>query len=109
MPYKPIDFQVSIPRTLESGSQQSHINHKPIVNQTHLEHDTSKQTERLRTRNTAVEQGGSHVISSNQQRSTRSSARGKRKNSRAEEDDDEQQDVPTKQHPYKGKHIDVSL
>jgi uncharacterized caspase-like protein len=109
MAYKPLDLQISVPRTPESSTQQSQLNHKPIVNQIELERDTAQQTELRRSRNTEVEQGGNRGISSNEQRDGRASSNRKRKEPSVPEAQTEQQEERVQSHPYKGKHIDISL
>ncbi|REE94444.1 hypothetical protein A8990_101238 [Paenibacillus taihuensis] len=108
MPYKPIDFQMSIPRTPETSTQQNQLNHRPTVDQARLEHDTAKQTELLRSRNTGVEQSSEPQIKNNRQRDSRSPSERKRKKQQADEAGTDQGHDES-QHPYKGKHIDISL
>ncbi|QHW30041.1 hypothetical protein GZH47_03785 [Paenibacillus rhizovicinus] len=110
MPYKPIDFQISIPRTPESGGQQSRLNHRALTEQSMLEQDTMKQSEQLRTRNTAVEQSGNHGITSNRNKDSSASSKRKRKKEGQEDISSEQQaDSGQAAHPFKGKHIDFSF
>ncbi|SFI52738.1 hypothetical protein SAMN02799624_01212 [Paenibacillus sp. UNC496MF] len=108
MPYRPIDLQVSVPRTPETASQQSQMNHRPALEQALLEKDAAKTTEERRSRNAEVEQTGNRGISSKRDRDSRSAAkRSARQNpgQAGQERKDERDEPP---HPYKGKHIDVS-
>ncbi|MBO7746628.1 hypothetical protein I8J29_20635 [Paenibacillus sp. MWE-103] len=108
MPYRPIDFQVSVPRTPESASQQSQMNHRPALEQALLEKDAAKTMEEQRSRNAEVEQSGNRGISSEHDRNSRSAEkRGAWQNrgQTGQERKDERDEPP---HPYKGKHIDVS-
>lgn len=110
MPYKPIDFQMSIPRTPDTSTQQTQLNHRTIAEQARLEHDAAKQTELLRSRNTAVEQSNEPHIKNNRQRDARSSSEQKQKQKRQQADEPgAEQGHEESQHPFKGKHIDISL
>ncbi|AZN40880.1 hypothetical protein [Paenibacillus albus] len=109
MPFKPIDFQMSIPRTPDQGTQQNQLNHRAHADQARLEHDTSKQTELARTRNTAVEQSSEPQINNKHQRDTRSPSKQKKQQRQAEGSEGSDQGPDESQHPYKGKHIDISL
>ncbi|MFC4811262.1 hypothetical protein [Paenibacillus sp. GCM10023250] len=104
MPYRPIDLQVSVPRTPDTAAQQSQMNHRPALEQTLLEKDAAKTTEEQRSRNAEVERSN---IGSERDRESRSSEkRGARQNrgQPVQESKDERDEPP---HPYKGKHIDV--
>ncbi|WP_308639271.1 hypothetical protein [Paenibacillus silvisoli] len=111
MPFKPIDFQMSVPRTPDNSSQQQQLNQRPIVEQTRLEHDSIKQTELQRSRNTAVEQSADNKIKDNRQRDSQGQGHSSRKK---KEDDDAgaggaESAQGQQKHPYKGKHIDISM
>ncbi|SDW27003.1 hypothetical protein [Paenibacillus sp. CF384] len=107
MPFKPIDFQISIPRTPENSLHQQQLNQRPVAEQMRLENDTAKQTELLRNRNTAVEQNIDTKIKDNRQRESQSKQNRKKKQDGgagvAAETDHGQK------HPYKGNHIDISM
>ncbi|GGD68154.1 hypothetical protein [Paenibacillus nasutitermitis] len=109
MTYRSIDLQVSIPRTPEKGNLQSQMNQKPILDQAQLEGDTVKQTEQQRSRNTEIEQSAKPGIH-NQQQPGYSSKR-KRPGEEKEESalDEAANSHAAPDHPYKGKHIDISL
>ncbi|SEN33043.1 hypothetical protein [Paenibacillus sp. OV219] len=109
MPYRPIDFQVSIPRTPDQGVLQNQLNHRAHADQARLENDTSKQTELARSRNTAVEQSSEPQIKNNRQRDHQSPSKQKKQNQQAEGAEGSDQGPEESQHPYKGKHIDISL
>ncbi|MFC5648997.1 hypothetical protein ACFPYJ_07605 [Paenibacillus solisilvae] len=110
MPYRSIDLQMSIPRIPESGAQQSQTMHKPISDQTHLANEAGKQTERLRGKNSAIEQSIKMEIKDQQQQEA--SSPSKRKKHREPVSGQQDTDNGTEQaqkHPFKGKHIDISL
>ncbi|NBD22441.1 hypothetical protein [Paenibacillus glycinis] len=109
MPYRPIDFQISVPRAPENASQQSQLNHRPAIEQTLLEQNAVKQIEQQRTRNAAVEQSGNHGITANRNRDSNSPSKRKRRSVREQDASDEQDSSSQTPHPFKGKHIDYSL
>ncbi|MBW7473271.1 hypothetical protein K0T92_00775 [Paenibacillus oenotherae] len=110
MPYKSIDLQASIPRTPDTAALQNQMLHKPVADQTRLEGDSAKQTELMRSKNSAVEQGSKLGIKDNKQREAGSKSQ-KRKNAGNRDDALEQSEdkQAAQTHPYKGQHIDISL
>ncbi|SFS78899.1 hypothetical protein SAMN05428962_2867 [Paenibacillus sp. BC26] len=107
MPFKPIDFQMSIPRTPDSSLHQQQLNQRPVAEQMRLENDTAKQTELLRNRNTAVEQNIDTRIKDNRQRDSLF-----KQNQKKKQDGEAGTDAESEQgqkHPYKGNHIDISM
>lgn len=109
MPYKPIDFQMSIPRTPDTSAHQSQMIHRPLADQMSLERDTAKQTEQARNRNAGVDETGNQGISSNRDRDSRSPSQRKRRSTEKEEHDAKKDDSAGGRHPFKGKHIDYTL
>lgn len=105
MPFKPIDLQMSIPRTPEHSSLQGQINHRHAVEQTKLGEQEAKQMELQRGRNAEIEQSnGLHVRSEQDKQDGSSHSKKRKQEEQAAKDDDGQ---PA--HPYKGHHFDVSL
>ncbi|QAY65621.1 hypothetical protein [Paenibacillus protaetiae] len=105
MTYQPIDLQLSIPRTPEQGSVQAQAVHRSVAEQQQLAAQTGKETERLRTSSTPVEQSGNTHIRSGEERQKQAARpldKRTAKNAGAEEEE-----KPA--HPFKGHHIDISL
>ncbi|QHT60723.1 hypothetical protein GXP70_12720 [Paenibacillus lycopersici] len=109
MPYKPIDFQISIPRTQETGVQQNQLNQRSLLEQSMLKQDTEKHAERQRTRNAGVEQSGNQGIAPNRHRDSGSSKRKRQREGHEEREPGQQPDPEPAAHPFKGRHIDLSL
>ncbi|MBM7564639.1 hypothetical protein [Paenibacillus sacheonensis] len=110
MAYKPLDFQISIPRTPDHASQQNQLNHRPMAEQTMLEQASVKQSDLQRSRNSAVEQSGNQGITQNRSRESSLSKRKRQRNPEREESEQSASDGPSQAaHPYKGKHIDFTL
>ncbi|XEC97136.1 hypothetical protein AB6A23_11635 [Paenibacillus tarimensis] len=104
MSYQSIDLQMSIPRTPEASGVQSQIIHKPVAEQHKLADDASKQTEIVRHKNTNVEEASGLNVQDGQGRSHGRHSSKKRERKRKPE-----QAQQLSAHPYKGKHIDLSL
>ncbi|WP_042160510.1 hypothetical protein [Paenibacillus gorillae] len=103
MTFRPIDLQVSIPRTPELGGVQGALNQRPAMEQTKLGEQQTRQDELARTRNEGLE----HAVGLNirkDQEGSKGGKRDKQRNPSAEEAEDEK---PI--HPYKGHRFDMKL
>lgn len=103
MTFKPIDYQMSVPRTPEKGGMHAQQLHKPIADQQQLAGNAAKETERLRQMNTEVDEAANETIRDGGAKGSGAEQQGK-KNKKQQE-----QDKPTATHPFKGKHIDISF
>ena len=54
MTFKPLDLQISVPRTQEYGGMHQQALQRPIAEQTMLASQSAKQTEELRRQNTGI-------------------------------------------------------
>ena len=105
MTFKSIDLQMSIPRTPEASGIHAQQLHKPIAEQQMLAMAAEKRTERLRRRNTGVDETEGQTIGDRQgkqQPGGQEHRRDKRRQAGA------QAAPPAGNHPYKGKHIDLT-
>ncbi|WP_141500753.1 hypothetical protein [Paenibacillus luteus] len=108
MTFKSIDLQMSVPRTQEFSGMHGQAIHKPVADQNKLAEQTSKQTELLRGKNTAVEQSnGLHIRSDHEGQQDKGHKQAKRNHSEQESEDGEQEPKPT--HPFKGHKLDIKL
>lgn len=107
MAFKSLDLQLSIPRTQDAGTLQGQMQHKPVADQQKLADDEAKRTELLRQRNTGTEEAAGTAIRNGQERGK--GGRGKQGGQQpaAQTAADAKDSVGN--HPYKGKHIDISL
>jgi len=108
MSFKSLDLQVSIPRTPDASSMQSQQMLRQAADQTKLAAASAEQTIELRHRNTEVEESSGQTIrdregrrQNGQQKGRGQGERGTHGGARARE--------PGSAHPYKGKHIDITL
>jgi hypothetical protein len=110
MPYRSIDLQMSIPRTPESGVQHSQAMQKPVIEQSRLANESEKQTVLLRGKNSSVEQSTKLDVKDGQQQERESPPKRKqRRESASEQTDTDSGTEQVQRHPFKGKHIDISL
>ncbi|MFB9329726.1 hypothetical protein ACFFSY_27625 [Paenibacillus aurantiacus] len=92
-------------------TQQQAI-HRAHAEQNKLETDTLKHTDQLRSKSTAVENGGhAHINDHRLKEDTGSKREGRRKATLAsgEEEKDAEDATKESKHPFKGKHIDISF
>ncbi|MFD0711299.1 hypothetical protein [Paenibacillus sp. GCM10027626] len=108
MPYHSIDLQASIPRTPEAGALHNQALQKPVADQTKMAADAAKETELKRSQNEAVEKSSELNIRERPHQEGRSRNQERKRASRDNADGStpEQHNCT---HPYKGKHIDISL
>ncbi|SFE16964.1 hypothetical protein SAMN04487969_101439 [Paenibacillus algorifonticola] len=107
MAFKPIDLQISVPRTPESSGLQGQMNHKPMSDQTKLAEQQAAQTELVRHKNTEVEHSAGLNVRQDQETSKQSDERKGKRKKQDEQDKHEENHPPV--HPYKGHHVDISL
>jgi len=105
MTFKSLDLQMSIPRTPEASGLHGQQLHRPVAEQQMLANHTAKETEERRHKNAEVEETGGQKI-----RDERQPGSGRQQGQRRQgkQDADPVQAQPGI-HPYKGKHIDISL
>lgn len=108
MTFKSIDLQMSVPRTQEFSGMHGQAMHKPVADQSMLANQTSKQTELLRGKNTAIEQSsGLHIRSGQEDGQGNAYQKAKQKRSDSSSEVEEQEETPA--HPYKGHRFDIKL
>ncbi|WP_274361455.1 hypothetical protein [Paenibacillus thermotolerans] len=106
MSLKSIEMQIAIPRTNEATSVQNQMQHKPGFDQSALAGHSAKQTEKERQRSSEIEETSYLNV-----RDEGSSSRGKgdRSGSGRRNKQVSGKSSGKSVHPYKGKHIDISL
>ncbi|REJ16689.1 MAG: hypothetical protein C6W59_07975 [Paenibacillaceae bacterium] len=105
MPFKPIDFQIAIPRTPEVSGYYGNQLARPAAEQQMLAAQSEKETERMRQTSAAPEETENRPIRDGQPRQQGGGRRQQQGKSRPDEPRPPK-DAP---HPYKGKHIDISF
>ncbi|MDF2721421.1 MAG: hypothetical protein K0Q59_1096 [Paenibacillus sp.] len=107
MSSRSVEMQIAIPRTSEIGSVQNQLMQKPLYDQAALAAKTMQQKQRELQQSTKVDEPQSAQI-----RENRSDQGKKAKKSPKTTEDDTKANhtaVSYAEHPYKGRHIDLSL
>ncbi|MFF2482623.1 hypothetical protein [Paenibacillus sp. NPDC058071] len=107
MAFKPIDLQISIPRTPELSGMQGQANHRPVDQQMRLADEEAKRTEMMRSKNEHVEQSVGLNVRGDQER--QQSPYKRKQSGRKDADENEQPQPSEPEHPYKGRHLDITL
>lgn len=105
MGIRPIEMQMSIPRSQDANAVSHQAQHKPLIDQTQLADQASKLIVELRHRNTKVDESVQLPIREQFGRQQQSSKQNKPAKER--EGGSEQSEVPI--HPYLGHRFDRSL
>lgn len=104
MNFKPVEMQIAMPRTTDMSQIAQHVQHKPANDQQHVVQSALKQAEVQRSSTEKTEQTAETAIRDSQsgaRQSGRQDRRGSKRTGKTEGD--------TVSHPYKGKHIDLTL
>lgn len=105
MSSKPIELQIAIPRTSEIGQAQLHLMHKPQHDQALLAAKRMEQQARERKKSTKVgEPSGAQV-----HERPDDGLGGRPQPGQEKEADGQTATKSPAVHPYKGRHIDLSL
>lgn len=102
MNLKPVEMQVALPRTVDAGMMQGQAQQKNVQDQLMLSHETMRKLEETRKKSerTDMENEIDDQLDQNKRNSSEGGLR----------DRERKQDKERKaQHPYKGKHVDISL
>ncbi|MFD1888355.1 hypothetical protein [Paenibacillus wenxiniae] len=103
MGLRALELQIAVPRTTEASKIQQENLFRPSVEQSILADRTSEETERMRTRSDNVKESASGLIHDGHPREQHAS-----QPHHAEQQAEEHPITPA-EHPYKGKHIDLSF
>jgi hypothetical protein len=98
-------MQIAVPRTSEATSVQNHLNQKPAYDQAALANSIAKHSKKMRAKSTEVDSSAFLNIKQDSGNLGRSN-RGERKTT---PEDADRSASPDTGHPFKGKHIDISL
>ncbi|MFD0587557.1 hypothetical protein ACFQZE_06055 [Paenibacillus sp. GCM10027627] len=109
MTFKPLDLQMSVPRTPEFGGKHQQAVQRPLVEQNMLASQSAKQTEQLRTQNAPLEQSSKAHVRADQEGS-KNGGNGKQEQKRTDKEAAEAAPAPEiPVHPYKGRNFDIKL
>ncbi|GBG09622.1 hypothetical protein PAT3040_04279 [Paenibacillus agaridevorans] len=109
MTFKPLDFQISVPRTQEFSGMQQQAAQRPITEQNMLAHQTEKHTEAQRSQSAAVEQSSNSGIKADQEKNGGGDPRQQGRGKGHGKDESAKELPPESPHPYKGLRFDVKL
>lgn len=102
---KSVDMQIAVHRNSDLGAQQQQLNQKPLDDQTMLAQQNEKNAVVNRHKSSEVnDTEKTHIRDDHSNKQNQSQDReGKRKKS------DKDAPLAHSLHPYKGKHVDLSL
>lgn len=107
MTFKPLDLQISVPRTQEFSQMQQQAAQRPITEQNILANQSSKQTEELRKQSTETESSAKSKMRTGKDGEGGESAKERQMKSQKPEEEQEQPADPV--HPFKGHKFDIKL
>ncbi len=103
MDFKAVDLQLAISRTNDTANLQNQLLNKPVVQQTDLAANQIKQIEEMGSKSEKIDKKAENRIKGE---SERQSSQRERQSKQDQANENENQ---APEHPYKGRHIDVSL
>ncbi|OXM84695.1 hypothetical protein [Paenibacillus rigui] len=109
MSMKPVELQFALHKNDEAGLKQNQLNHKPVEDQTQLAEAALKQAERQRQSLSKTEQTNHALIREGAKDSSSKEKKKKKQQASASSDPNRPQPVDRREHPFKGKHIDLTL
>jgi hypothetical protein len=109
MSLKAIDMQIAVQKSSEMGNRQNQLMHKPQVDQSLLASATERNTELARQKSSKIDETSNHRIRDEQQNGKNKFLKSDKKKQDKEGLTASSQSGASIEHPYKGKHIDLSL
>jgi hypothetical protein len=109
MSLKAIDMQIAVQKSSETGNRQNQLMHKPLFDQSLLASTAEKNAELARQKSSKVDETANHRIRDGQQNGKNKLFKTDKKKQDQEELTATHQVGASIEHPYKGKHIDLSL
>lgn len=106
MNMKSVELQIALPRTSEAGRIQQDQQQRPIVDQSILADQNMKASELERKKSQAMEHSAPNKSI---KREENAAADQDKEQAEAEERQDEKEKEQAAEHPFKGRHIDLSL
>lgn len=106
MNLKPIEMQIALPRTNDAANSQNQLNQKPVYDQAHGMQAEIKQQEEDRKRAVKLDESERPAIRDDEDTSKSQERSGGKQTSQHA---DEKNQAPMAEHPFKGRHIDLSL
>lgn len=107
MSLKSVELQVAIPRTQDLGRKQEQMNQRNVIQHHQSLEDQKLQADLQRLRSSEVEAKKQARLSSEDPSSQSSTEQHAQQN--AQQEEEKHQNERDAEHPFKGKHIDISL
>ncbi len=108
MDLKAIEMQIAVPRTHEAGRVQHEAQQRPLIDQSLLSAENIKERELERHRSSNIDESAHNRTVKREESSSGHQQQGHASSGEKQEEEMESQPQPA-EHPYKGKHIDLSL
>jgi hypothetical protein len=110
MSFKAIDMQIAVQKSTETGMKQNQLMHKPVLDQAMLATTIERNADAARQKSSKVDESVNHVIRDDQENGKNKLLKQtKKKQANAAGSIEESRTSANFSHPYKGKHIDLSL
>jgi hypothetical protein len=110
MSLKSIDMQFAVQKSTETGMKQNQLQHKPVLDQAILATKAEKNIEVTRQKSSKLEETLNYQIRDDQQNGKNKGLKQtpKKRNNKST-NMETQSTAANLEHPYKGRHIDLSL
>ncbi|MBW4841538.1 MAG: hypothetical protein KZY74_19290 [Paenibacillaceae bacterium] len=107
MNMKSVEMQIAVPRTSEAGRVQHDQQHRPLLDQSLLSAQALKDSEIERRRSAGVDESAHNTTV--RREGNGSFAQEQEHGGSGDKSDEQGQEPHRAEHPYKGRHIDLSL
>ncbi|WP_079910243.1 hypothetical protein [Paenibacillus sp. 32352] len=107
MSLRPVELQFVLHKNDEAGLKQNQLNQKPVQDQALLADDTLKHTEK--ERQLAGKSEHAHKAALFDKEKEKSESRSKKSPRKKGDADSNPASMEMNEHPFKGRHIDLSL
>jgi hypothetical protein len=110
MSFKAIDMQIAVQKSIETGIKQNQLMHKPVLDQANLAANIEKNADATRQKSSKVDESAHHIIRDGQENGKNHLLKqSKKKKSNDMGTIEAPGTTVNTGHPFKGKHIDLSL
>ncbi|MBB6019373.1 hypothetical protein HNR77_000430 [Paenibacillus sp. JGP012] len=104
MSFKAVELQIAVPRTSEAGRYQSEAQQRPVTDQNLLADQMNKEANEARQRSEAMAETAHTSV-----RDGHAGGGKHHSGSGGHDGTEDQENIKPAEHPYKGKHIDLSM
>ena len=104
MSFKAVELQIAVPRTSEAGRYQNEAQQRPVTDQNLLAEQMTKEAKVASQRSEAMAETSHTSV-----REDHSSGGNHHSGADARDGAEGEEEIKPAEHPYKGKHIDLSV